>query len=265
MAISSLDSDPDDLRLCMSAIKLVQSAGAPVQPVCNTIYEEWLCRPCAGHILTFQVQVVYFLSDCMNAGWEGKEKKAEAKTGRAGKRNFNGTEFKHRKSSRRHPACSNYFVNAALSASFESAISQQCTVISGRVWCGEWVAQTLAWMWLSITVAWPGALLWARLQLINQATVSPRRLQSPKLQGVKCGPAFLTLCSQSGPMSSGSRLDTVLSGNIAPLLHYNPPPARRSLHGVWQWEKVEKDFTQRPSQQVSSVTFLSKRYQHNRR
>lgn len=75
MAVSSLDSHPGDLRLCMSVIKLVQGAGAPVQPVCNTIYEERLCLPCAGHISSFQVQVVYFLSHCMNAGWEGKEKR----------------------------------------------------------------------------------------------------------------------------------------------------------------------------------------------
>lgn len=79
MTVSSLDSHPDDLRLCMSVIKLVQSTGAPVQPVCNTIYEEWLCLPCAGHILSFQVQVVYFLSDCMNAGWEGKGGKSWSK------------------------------------------------------------------------------------------------------------------------------------------------------------------------------------------
>lgn len=120
----------------------------------------------------------------------GRGGKAEAKTGRTAKRNFNGTEFKHRKSSRRHPACSNYSKNAALSASLESAIWQQCTVISGRVRCGEWVAQTLARIGLSITVVRPGALLWALSQLVNPATVSPRRLQSPKLPGVKFGPTF---------------------------------------------------------------------------
>lgn len=93
-----------------------------------------------GRISSFQVQVVYFLSDCMNAGWEGKrggKKTAEAKTRGAGKRNFNGTEFKHRKSGGRHPAGSNYLVNAPLSASFACAISQQCAVISGRVRRGE--------------------------------------------------------------------------------------------------------------------------------
>lgn len=182
MAVSSVDSHPEDLRLCMSVIKLVQSAGAPVHPVCNTIYEERLCLPCAGRISSFQVQVVYFLSSCMKAGKENSPKQ----TGRAGKWNFSGTKFKHRKSSRLHPACSNYFINAALSTSFESAISQQSTVISGRVRCGEWVAQMLAWMGLSITVAWPSGLLWARLQIINQPTVSSCWLQSPKLPGVKC-------------------------------------------------------------------------------
>lgn len=211
MAVSSLDSHPDDLWLCMSVIKLVQRAGAPVQPVCNTIYEERLCLPCAGHISSFQVQVVYFISYCMNAGWEEKGKKAEAKTRRAGKRNFNGTEFKHRKSSRRHPAWSNYLLNAVLSASFESAISQQCTVISGPVRCGEWVVQTLAWMWLSITVAWPGALLWARPQLINQATVGCRVLNSREWNtGQRFNPV-----QPEQPMSSGPRLDTALSRNAA--------------------------------------------------
>lgn len=173
MAVSSVDSHPEDLRLCMSVIKLVPSAGASVHPVSNTIYEERLCLPCAGRISSFQVQVVYFLSNCMKAG---KENITEARTGRAGKRNFSGIKFKHRKRSRLHPACSNYFINAALSTSFESAISQQYTVISGRVQCGEWVAHMLAWMGLSITVVWPSGLLWARLQIINQPTVSPRRL-----------------------------------------------------------------------------------------
>lgn len=84
MVVSSVDSHPEDLRLCTSVIKLVQSAGAPVHPVCNTIYEERLCLPCPGHISFFQVQVVYFISNCVNAGWEGKGKKnIEAKTGRA--------------------------------------------------------------------------------------------------------------------------------------------------------------------------------------
>lgn len=63
-------------------------SGAPVQPVCNTIYEERPCLPCAGCISSFQVQVIYFLSDCINAGWERKGGgwgKAVAKTGGVGK------------------------------------------------------------------------------------------------------------------------------------------------------------------------------------
>lgn len=87
-------------------------------------------------------------------GGEGKGKiKWQQRGVGVGKRNLRGTKFKHHFTRKVDSVlkllCKCYSVNFIR----DPVISKQYTVISGRVQCGEWVAGTLAWMWLSIMVA----------------------------------------------------------------------------------------------------------------
>lgn len=91
-------------------------------------------------------------------GWgERKAKiKWQHRGWREGKKNLRGTKFEHHFTRTVDPVscalkllCKCYSVNSI----WGCMISKQDTVISGRVQCGEWMAGTLAWMWLSIMVA----------------------------------------------------------------------------------------------------------------